>query len=72
MLPTKYTQSVAYTLAGTAMNVMALSWVPKMLMPAAHQGMRRPARKKSFVVLLRRVMTAPIATRAARYSARAA
>ena len=47
-------QSVAKLLAGMAMKVMALSWVPKMLSPAAHQGMRPDALKKSSVVFSRR------------------
>ena len=32
----KYSQSVANVLAGMAMKVMALNWVPKILRPAAH------------------------------------
>ena len=41
-------------LAGIPMKVTPLRYVQKMLNVAAHQGMRRPARKKSLVVLLRR------------------
>jgi hypothetical protein len=43
-------QFSANALAGTARNVIALNCVPKMLMPAAHQGIRLPARKKSSVL----------------------
>jgi hypothetical protein len=53
-LSPKYTQSVVNDLAGIAMKVIALSWVPKMLIPAAHHGTRRPPRKKSSVVFSRR------------------
>ena len=40
-------------LAGAAIKVMALSRVAKILIPAAHDGMRRPARKKSSVLFSR-------------------
>ena len=36
------------------MKVMELSWVLKMLSPAAHHGTRRPPRKKSSVLFTRR------------------
>jgi len=70
MFPMKYRQSVANVLAGMAMKVSALSCVPKMLMPAAPQGMRPPALKKSSVVFSRREKYTPIATRASRYTPR--
>ena len=52
-------QSVAYDLAGMAINVMALSVVAKILMPAAHQGMRPPALKKSSVLFSLRIKKNP-------------
>src|SRR5688500_6647700 len=51
MLLRKYTQSVTYALAGVAIKVSALSFEPKILRPAAHQGILPPPRKKSLVVL---------------------
>ena len=49
------------------MNVIELSIVAKMLTPAAHQGIRCPPRKKSFVDLFFRAKEAPSQTMPARY-----
>ncbi len=48
------------------MNVIELSIVEKMLRPAAHQGMRCAARKKSSVVLFRALNDTPSQTIAPR------
>jgi hypothetical protein len=59
MLNMNIRQSVAYDLAGMAINVIALRVVAKMLMPAAHQGIRPPALKKSSVLFSRRMKKNP-------------
>ena len=69
MLMVKYVQSVPKPMPGMPARLIALAPVAKSDMPAAHQGMRWPPRKKSLLLFSRLVKYQPIPIMPSRYAA---